>query len=170
MKIRVTAIDDTRVIEALLRRSYPELMKAAYEADILDVALPAMTTANQDLIVSGSFYVAEENGVIVGCGGWSNKEPGSGAIVDDLVHLRHFAVDPDLTGRGIGRAIFDQSATQAIVDGATRMRVFSSLNAEPFYKAMGLKRLERITVPMGTIIEFPVVLMEGKIQQKQRRK
>lgn len=163
MLVRVADSSDTRGIEVLLGRSYPVLMRQAYLSDVLALALPSMARAKPELLASGSFYVAEKAGGIVGCGGWTFAAPGSGDIIDGLVHARQFAVDPDCAGTGVGRAIFDRSAKDAVAAGASRIQAFSSLNAEPFYARMGLKRLGLVHVPMGEGVSFPVVLMEGQL-------
>lgn len=164
MRVRVATTKDMQGIDALLGRSYSSLMPSAYRADVLALALPAMTRAKPELIASGSFYVAETAGSIVGCGGWTSAPPGDGATVDGLVHARHFAVDPDRARTGIGRAIFERVSNDACAVGAVRIQALSSLNAEQFYKRMGLDRLDLIPVPMGPGIEFPVVLMEGPLR------
>lgn len=163
MHVRVADNRDLQGIGVLLRRSYPVLMKRAYAPDVLALALPLMTQANPDLVSSGRFYVAEDGGAIVGCGGWSFFAPGTGATVDGLVHARHFAVDPDRVGTGVGRAIFDRSAMDAPLAGAIRMQAFSSLNAEPFYRKMGLQRRALIEIPIGPGVAFPAILMDGPL-------
>lgn len=164
MGVRVATTKDMQGIETLLRRSYSSLMSSAYGADVLALALPAMTRAKPDLVASGIFYVAETAGSIVGCGDWTSAPPGDGVTVDGLARARHFAVDPDQAGTGIGRAIFERVSNDACAVGAVRIQALSSLNAEPFYKRMGLDRLDLIIVPMGPGIEFPVVLMEGPLR------
>lgn len=163
MCVRVATTKDMQGIEALLGRSYSRQMPSAYAADVLALALPAMIQAKPDLVASGTFYVAEAASSIVGCGGWTSAPPGDGATVAGLIHARHFAVDPDRAGTGIGRAIFERVSNDACAVGAVRIQALSSLNAEPFYKRMGLDRLDLIHVPMGPGIEFPVVLMEGPL-------
>lgn len=167
MKIRPSTPEDVSVVEALLGRSYPAMMAAAYEEDILARAMPRMTTANPELLASGTFYVAEDaGGEIVGCGGWTFDEPGSGKLVDGLAHLRHFAVDPSRARGGIGRLIFAECARVAADRRARRFQAFSGLNAEPFYASMGLKRHDVVYIPMGDGVVFPVVLMEGTIGKR----
>lgn len=163
MRVRVATTKDLQGLDALLERSYSSQMPLVYAADVLALALPAMTRANPDLVASGTFYVAETAGSIVGCGGWSSTPPGGGATVDGLVHARHFAVDSDRAGAGIGRAIFQRVSNDACAVGAVRIQALSSLNAEPFYKRMGLDPLDLISVPMGPGIKFPVVRMEGPL-------
>ena len=136
-------------------------MSQAYSSEVLAIALPAMTRANPNLVNSGTFYVVEILGTIAGCGGWSFEAPGSGITTSGLAHIRHFAVDPQHVGNGIGRAIFEYSSKCAANLGANSFQALSSLNAEPFYARMGLKRLELISIPIGSTAKFPVVLMEG---------
>jgi N-acetylglutamate synthase-like GNAT family acetyltransferase len=163
MCVRVATTKDMQGISALIGRSYSILMQSAYAQDVLARALPAMTRANPDLVASGTFYVAEDAGSLVGCGGWTFAPPGGGTIIDGLVHARHFAVEPERSGTGIGRAIFERVSNDACAAGAVRIQALSSLNAEPFYKRMGLDRLDLIPVAMGAGVEFPVVLMEGPL-------
>ncbi|MEP9398215.1 GNAT family N-acetyltransferase [Mesorhizobium sp. KR2-14] len=163
VQVRIATSDDIAGIEALLNRSYPVLMAQAYSPPVLALALTLIARENPALIGSGTFYVAKDAGIIVGCGGWTFDAPGSGAVVDGLAHARRFAVDPERAGRGIGRAIFGRSARDAAEAGATRIQALSSLNAAPFYERMGLRRLDLIRVPIGAGVEFPLVLMEGEL-------
>lgn len=167
MKIRQTTAQDAPRIDALLGRSYPVMMATAYDEHTLSVALPLMTTAKPDLLASGTFYLVEEAGDVLGCGGWTFGEPGSGRTSEGLAHLRHFAVDPTHARRGVGRLIFEECTRTASRQGAIRFQAFSSLNAESFYAGMGLKRLDIVRIPMREDVAFPVVLMEGPVVAPQ---
>nr|WP_237212619.1 GNAT family N-acetyltransferase [Ruegeria lacuscaerulensis] len=125
--------------------------------------------ANPELVTSGSYYVAEKDGAIIGCGGWTCTAPGTGATTEGLVHARHFAVDPICAQTGVGRAIFERCVMDALATGATRIQALSSLNAEPFYERMGLRRFDLIEVPFGSDAGFPVVLMEGPLKVRETR-
>ena len=163
VRIRRTTVEDLSRIETLLCKSYPATMVAAYDAAVLAAALPFITKAQLDLLTSGTFYVAEEAGRILGCGGWTFGAPGSGQISEGLAHIRHFAVDPERARAGFGRLIFEECARAAHQAGAVRFQVFSSLNAENFYARMGLQRLDIVAVPIREEVVFPAVLMEGPV-------
>lgn len=163
MMIRIAGLDDFSAVEALLARSYPVMMATAYEERVLARALLLMTKAKVELLASGTFYIVEDEGHVVGCGGWTSGAPGSGETVKGLAHLRHFAVDPARARHGIGRAIFTHCARTASAQGAVRFQAFSGLNAEPFYARMGLVRLKAVSIPMGSDVAFPAVLMEGPV-------
>jgi hypothetical protein len=74
-RIRTARQDDLTAIERVLAASYPVLMAGAYEPALLARALPMMTKAQPRLVGSGTYYVAEAEGEIVGCGGWSPEAP-----------------------------------------------------------------------------------------------
>jgi GNAT superfamily N-acetyltransferase len=142
----------------------PALMSGAYGDDVLSAALPALTRPNAGLLESGTYYVAEAAGKIVGCGGWTLESPGSSDVTPGLAHLRHFATDPEFVRQGVGRMIFRECSRAAAHRGARTFQVFSSLNAEPFYRSLGLTRIERIELSLANGPAIPAILMEGPIR------
>ncbi|MCG8356782.1 MAG: GNAT family N-acetyltransferase [Kiloniellales bacterium] len=162
--VRVATPDDGPAVTALLEASYPTLMGPAYEKEVLEAALPSMTQANASLLSSGTYYLAErQDGGIVGAGGWTRERPGSGDVTPDLAHIRHFATHPGWTGRGIGRAIYAQCEAAARQHDLRRFECFASLNAVPFYAALGFAALRQVEVPMALGLSFPAVLMARPI-------
>jgi len=157
--IRVATPEDAPAVASVLSDSFPALMAAAYEPELLARALPLITRPNPRLLAGGTYYLAECRGQTVGCGGWSSNEPGSAATVPGLVHIRHFAVSREWIGKGVGRALYQHSEGEARVAGAERFEVQSSLNAEPFYAAQGFARIRPIAVPMAPDLLFPSILM-----------
>jgi GNAT superfamily N-acetyltransferase len=113
------------------------------------------------LLESGTWFVAVlPDNRIVGCGGWTPDRPDSGEIEPTLGHVRHFATHPDWTGRGIGRAIHDRSRDQALAAGIVRFACYASLNAVPFYTALGFRPVRRVETRLANHIAFPAMLME----------
>ncbi len=158
--IRSTTADDHELVSDLLLASYPVLMRAGYSDAVLDAALPAMTQANPVLLASGTFYVVQDNdGLAIGCGGWTFERPGSAEIVDGLAHIRHFATHPNRTGKGIGRLVYQCCEKNARQAGVGQFECYSSLNAEGYYASLGFTAIERLNVPMGPEIVFPAVRM-----------
>lgn len=64
------------------------------------------------------FWVAELDGVVVGCGAVH-------VLWEDLAEVRTVAVDPALRGRGIGHALVDQLVKQARNLGLARVFVLT---------------------------------------------
>ncbi|MBV9505204.1 MAG: GNAT family N-acetyltransferase [Acidobacteriia bacterium] len=162
--IRTAGLTDADAVSALLRLSYSELLANSYDTGLLRVALPYMNKANLTLLVSGTYYVAEtDRGIVVGCGGWTIEKPGSGEIVEGEAHIRHFAIHPEWTRRGIGTSILTRCIDEARSLGVRTLHCFSTLNAEPFYRAANFQTIRRIDVPMGQAIAFPAVLMQCQL-------
>jgi GNAT superfamily N-acetyltransferase len=164
VSIRTASSDDRNGVTALLKASYPALMRFAYDDSILNVALPFMTVAQPTLLQSGSYYVAESiGGLIVGCGGWTKERPGSSEVRPGLGHIRHFGVHPDWTRRGVGQRIYLRCEEDARVEGMKKLECYSSLNGEAFYAALGFSRLGKIEVEMPDGVNFPSIHMVAKI-------
>lgn len=162
--IRTATPQDEAAVTALLNASYPELMGPAYDPDTLAAALPLMTQANPSLMASGTYYLAQtETGKIVGCGGWTRERPGIKDIEPGVAHIRHFGTDPRYTGQGIGRAIFDRCQDDAKSAGISRFEVYSSLNAEGFYTALGFQQRHQFDLHMTPTVKIPSVLMDRAI-------
>jgi len=158
--IRIARHSDADAVGGVLLASYSNLLAGHYDRDLLDIALPFMTRANPTLLCSGTYYVAESSaGRLVGCGGWSRERPGSGDTVEGEGHVRHFATHPECLGRGIGRSLL----ARCFMDAQPLIRTlhcFSTLTAQPFYRACGFETVGPIDVPMGPTLKFPAILMK----------
>ena len=153
LTVRIATPDDHDAVGRILVDSYSKLMPAGYEPAQLARVLPVIVRPHPGLLASGSYYLAEVDGVPAGCGGWSRQRPGSDQTEPGLAHIRHFAVCAGWTGRGVGRALYARCETDARAAGADRFEVQSSLNGEAFYArlhglldAAGL-RVEGIGIP-----------------------
>jgi len=158
--IRIARPSDLDAVSAVLAASYSNLLTARYDREILNRALPFMTSANPALLRSGTYYVAEiGQGNLVGCGGWTAGRPGSGEIIEGEAHIRHFATHPEWIGRGVGSSLLARCFSDARTLGIRKLHCFSTLNAERFYQASGFETIGPIDVSMGRSLTFPSVLM-----------
>ena len=163
LTIRVATPRDASAVGALLRESYPILMRPAY-GEALSAVLDAMVRANPELLRSGSYYVAEsEHGRIVGAGGWTRERPDDGAVESSCAHLRHFATHPHWCRHGVARRIYNLCEVRAREAGVRYLECYSSLNAVAFYAALGFESVARIDVPMGEGRNLAGVLMRRRI-------
>ncbi len=166
--VRVARPDDAAGVERVLRASYPALMAADYEAALLARALPVMTRASPRLLAGGSYFVAEMDELMVGCGGWSWEKPGTSSVEPGDGHIRHFATDAAWVGRGIGRAIYARCEATARAAGVRRLHCFASRNGEAFYAALGFGRIAALDVAIGPELVFPSIHMTRAIQRHRR--
>ena len=163
ISIRVAHPDDAEAVTAVLQDGYPGPMASAYDAAILERALPAMTLANPALLASGTYHVAEVEGQVVGCGGWTFERPATGEIEPSVAHLRHFGTRARWAGRGIGRRLYERCEAEARAAGVTMFECYSSLNAELFYTALGFERIAPIDVAMSNGAVLPSVQMMRRL-------
>jgi GNAT superfamily N-acetyltransferase len=135
-------------------------MATFYDEELLAPALRLMTKANPSLLGSDTYYLAElPAGLLVGCGGWTLERPETGSVEPRVGHVRHFAVHPDWTRRGIGRAIFSFCERAAREAGVRTLECYSSLNAEKFYCALDFKRIRGMDIELQPHVVLRTVLM-----------
>ncbi|MBI1416315.1 MAG: GNAT family N-acetyltransferase [Limimaricola sp.] len=152
MLIRVATPEDLGRIDALLSASYPRLLRPDYPPSVLVMALPLISRANPALVSSGTYYVAEEAGAILGAGGWTPRRGGQAEV-------RHLVTDWRHQRQGLGRAILSHALEAARDVGMTTAHAAATRTAVPFYAAMGFTRLADIVVPLAPGIGFPAVSM-----------
>ena len=113
-----------------------------------------------DLLGEGGFWVAEQEGRILGVGGWSPDSQEA-----DLAWIRYLFVHPEAIRRGIGRRLVERAERSACAAGSSRLRVWSSLNAVGFYRAVGFLPERRARWPVRTGVELDYVLMGKRVAE-----
>lgn len=164
-RLRLAVPEDASEIDRLLERSYPVLMGQSYAPETFAAALPWLTRANPGLLASGTYFVVQDGTSerLLGCGGWTRETPGTKEITPGLAHLRHFATDPAFARQGIGRAIFDECRPGALRAGARLFHAFSSPNAVPFYRSLGLVPIGQKELSFAPSVSLPAIVMEGPV-------
>ena len=163
MRLRIARPGDLGAVDALLSRAYPALLKADYPPSVLVTALPLISRANPSLMRSGSYWLAEEDGRLLGAGGWTAASPVAGQGGRGIAHVRHLVTDPAHLRRGVARALMQAATAQAREAGARGIVAMSTRTAVPFYAALGFERIEEAEVPLRPGIAFPAVRMARRI-------
>ncbi len=169
LHIRTARPGDQQALDRLFGQSYPALLKTAYPPSIMVTAVPLISRAKPELIVSGSYFVVTcadgaEEGCIVGAGGWTARERGTGRVgVSATGHVRHVVTDHRRVRQGIGRALMGHVIETARGAGMSRLDCLSTLNAEAFYRACGFETREPVTVPLRAGIDFPAIRMQRSL-------
>jgi predicted N-acetyltransferase YhbS len=164
--IRISQPTDFDAVGALLVASYTKLLSSGYRSEILRRALPHITRPKPELLACGTYYVAEtDQGKVVGCGGWTMEEPGSGKVVEGEAHIRHFAVHPESVRRGIGGSLIGRCFSDARSAGIHKLYCLSTLNAVRFYQAFDFHTVGPTDIPLEPGFLFPYVLMRRDIPE-----
>jgi N-acetylglutamate synthase-like GNAT family acetyltransferase len=166
--IRVATPADIPALQNLIPESARALSRDYYSDEEIEAAIRYVFGIDSKLIADQTYYVALEDGTIVGCGGWSwrptlyggDQRPiGGGAVLDpsrDAARIRAFFVAGGHERQGIAGRILKACEAAASANGFRRLELMSTLPGVPFYSQRGFKEVERVvdTLPDGTRIEF----------------
>jgi hypothetical protein len=73
LSLRAAALSDTEALNALVRESVLGLSLGDYSTQQLESALRHLFGIDTRLIEDGTYYVVEESGGAIACGGWSKR-------------------------------------------------------------------------------------------------
>jgi len=175
MRVRLATAGDLPAIAALIPVSARELSRGFYTEAQTEAAIRHVFGPDTRLIHDGTYFVAEEAGVLAGCGGWSRRKtlfggdqmkPAEDPLLDartDAARIRAFFVHPDFARRGVGRAILEACLEAAREAGFGRVELASTLPGVPFYRAFGFEQREPLEAPMPVGFGLPVVRMERQL-------
>ena len=166
--LRNATTADIASLNELIARSARALSTGEYRPEQIEGALRGAFGVDSQLLLDGTYFVIEERGRIVGCGGWSfratlfggDARAGRDASVLDpktqAAKIRAFFVDPGHARRGIGSLLLDHCEQQACAHGYTRVELMATLPGVKFYAARGYVggAMVRFDVGSGEEIEF----------------
>lgn len=158
LTIRAADPGDLSALDRLFTTTYPKLLKADYPPSVLVTALPLISRAQPKLLQTGTFFVAELDGAIVGAGGWTPWRR------SDVGEVRHVVTDFRQLRRGIGRAIFRRIFEQVEAAGLRVLNCQATRTAVPFYQALGFVPLGPIEIPLRAGISFPAIQMQRRMR------
>lgn len=169
--LRLANEADIPELETLIERSVRELQSAHYSAAQMDGALGSVFGVDRQLIQDRTYFVAERNGAVIACGGWSKRESLFGsdaartvadALLDPLVdaaRIRAFFVHPEHARHGLGRAILFACEDAIRAERFSSIELVATLPGVPFYRAFDYETGERYEVPLVNGLSLPVVRM-----------
>ena len=161
LTIRLAAMEDVPALQELIAESVRALSLPYYSEREIDSALMHVFGVDRQLIHDASYFVAEIEGQIVGCGGWSKRrtlfggDQAESVRVDELLNpetdaarVRAFYVHPQWSRRGIGGQILQACETAARESGFTTLELIATLPGEPLYSAHGYERIGPFEIPL----------------------
>jgi GNAT superfamily N-acetyltransferase len=126
---------------------------------------------DQRLVADGTYLLAEDEGALAGCGGWSRRATlfggDSGVVPRDArlldptcepARIRAMYTDPACIRRGIGRAILTRCEAAAREAGFTRAELMATLAGVPLYRACGYIAVAAVDTDAGGVT-VPMVRM-----------
>src|SRR5258706_2658589 len=138
-RIRKATLADSPAIDELIRASAGGLSAGDYNPAQVEGALKGVFGVDTDLIRDSTFFVAETDEILAGCGGWSYRKKLFGGDnlaaqnpeeLDprtDSAKIRAFFVHPSWARKGIARAILALCETEALARGFKTLELMSTL-------------------------------------------
>ena len=168
LTIRHATLDDKAELMSLIARSARELSAGDYTPEQVEGALRGAFGVDTQLILDRTYFVAEADGKLVACGGWSKRrtlfggDARSGRDAADLdpatdaAKIRAFFVDPAYARRGLGSAILERCESAARACGFRRFEMMATLPGAKLYTRYGYSGTKRIQheVQPGVMIDF----------------
>ncbi len=149
LAIRAAVAADVPALEALIERSARALSAGYYTVAETQAAIDHVFGVDSELVADRSYLVAERDGKIAGCGGWSGRRTlfgGDRAATRDTgmvdpacepARIRAFFVAPEAARGGVGAALLAACEAAAIAHGFRRAALMATLPGEPFYARHG---------------------------------
>lgn len=174
--IRKANLDDREAIERLIAESARGLSREDYSGRQIESAIGTVFGADTDLIVDGTYFVADISGMLIGCGGWSKRRTlfggdrfasrDSGELDPDVdaAKIRAFFVHPEYARRGIGRAILSLCESEARANGFRSIELMATLPGLKLYRACGYEGGGRVEYEIGEGVSIGFVPMRKALQ------
>lgn len=168
VRVRAATGADVDALRALIPRSARALSAGYYTAAEAESAIRHVFGVDTQLVADGTYLVAELDGALAGCGGWSRRRTLYGGdqhkaaadpLLDpatDAARIRAFFVAPEFARRGVGAALMRACAAAAHAAGFRRLELMATLPGIPLYEAFGFRRLEEVRerMPDGVLVPF----------------
>lgn len=173
--VRVATIEDIPALKELIPLAARGLSQGYYTSEQIESAIKYIFGVDTQLIADGTYYVAETQDQIVGCGGWSKRKTLYGGdqmkaqedpLLDPKVEagrIRAFFIHPNWARKGIGRRLIEVCEQVAKAEGFTRMELGATLPGEPLYAALGYEVTERFDISMINGLKLPCAHMKKQL-------
>ena len=173
--LRLATLDDVSTLKALIVASATGLGAADYTPEQIRGALAGVFGVDRQLIEDGTYFVAEHEGRIVGCGGWSLRRTrfGGDAFAErdpsrldpgaEAARVRAFFVDPACARSGIARTLLARCEDEAARAGFRAMELMATLTGVHFYASQGYTPGVEVDQPLDSGDSLRLVSMRKEL-------
>lgn len=170
IRTRWATTDDLPTLQALMAHAIDALQVGLLSPDQI-AASHAIMGLDTQLIADGTYLVAEKDGAVVGCGGWSRRatlyggdhsdglrDPKLLNPATDPAKIRAMYTHPDFARQGVGRLILRRCEEAAAEDGFSAVELMATLSGERLYGRCGFIAIERLEA-VANGVAVPLVRM-----------
>jgi GNAT superfamily N-acetyltransferase len=156
---RLAKLEDVPRLNELIALSVRGLSIAYYTSTQIESAIKYIFGIDTQLIFDGTYYIAEKDNIVVGCGGWSKRNTLYGGDQhketedpllnpgQDAARIRAFFVHPNYARQGICRLIINVCETEARGEGLTVSSWVLPCRAYLYMRLLDMKLLEELMLP-----------------------
>ncbi len=174
--IRKANLDDRDAIAQLIKDSARSLSRADYSDAQIEGAIATVFGVDTNLILDETYFVADNAGTLIGCGGWSKRKTLFGgdqwATRDatqldpetDAAKIRAFFIHPEHARKGIARAILAACESEARTCGFQALELMSTLPGIKLYRACGYRGEDRVELEVGDGVTIGLVPMRKDLR------
>jgi GNAT superfamily N-acetyltransferase len=175
--IRRAVLADVSALHALIEASVRGLQAADYTQAQIEGALGHALGLDSQLVLDGTYFIAELEGEMVATGGWSYRATlfGSDGMsgrgpenldpAKDAAKIRAIFVRPGWARKGLGTLMLAYCEDQARAAGFRRLEMGSTLTGVPLYRLRGYEERETILIPLPNGEALPVVRMTKAVER-----
>ena len=173
--IRLAVLSEISTLNKLIEQSARALSQDDYSSEEIEGAISYVFGVDTELVEDKTYYVIEERGVILACGGWSKRKTLFGGnqfiaresgLLDpkiDAAKIRAFFVNPDYARRGLGKTLLRYCEQQAVAHGFSSIEMMATLPGVKLYQACGYLSVgeEVHNLPNGVPLRFLRMIKNG---------
>jgi GNAT superfamily N-acetyltransferase len=168
-------MDEREAIGQLIAESARGLSREHYDDAQIEAAIADVFGVDTGLIEDGTYFVAESEGKLVGCGGWSKRKTMFGGdqyatrdtrYVDpqsEPARIRAFFIHPDHARKGIARAILSRCEEEARGQGFRALELMATLPGIEFYKSCGFFETGNFDLELTKGVKLELVPMRKEL-------
>lgn len=162
---------DVPRLRPLIEASVRGLQAGDYTPRQIELALAKIYGVDTQLIRDGTYFAVEADGMLIACGGWSQRRTLFGGDqfqgreddrldpAREAAKIRAFFVRPEWARRGLGSLMLETCEAAAKAAGFSRLEMGATLSGVQFYRARGYAELERSDADLGEGEALAIVRM-----------
>ena len=164
-------MDEREALKRLIAESARLLSRKHYNDAQIEAAIATVFGVDTDLIKDGTYFVAEIDGELAGCGGWSKRKTLFGGdqyssrdagYLDpqsEPAKIRAFFIHPDHARKGVGRVILSRCEDEARAQGFHALELMATLPGIEFYKSCGFVETGQLDIDLTDAVKLELVPM-----------
>jgi GNAT superfamily N-acetyltransferase len=176
-QIRPATLDDRAAIEHLIADSARGLSREDYSDEQIEAAIVDVFGVDTALILDGTYLIAESEGRLIACGGWSRRktlfggdqyqqrDAGELNPAMDPAKIRAFFVHPNFARLGIGRAVLKACESAAASHGFQSFELMATLPGVKLYAVCGYESHDPFELELRNGVKLGLVPMTKQLSK-----